>query len=116
MTLYYLALAAAILIGVAAQLLLKVGASGEGDFIAQFFKPHTLIGLALYGMAAFFYIAALRKIPVTVAFPSVALSYAVIAILGFLWLKEPLHATQLVGIALIMAGVVLVNYHAPLAG
>jgi len=112
MTLYYLALAAGILLGVAAQLLLKVGATGEGDFIAQLFKPHTIIGLALYGMAAFFYIAALRKIPVTVAFPSVALSYAIIAVLGFLWLKEPLGLAQMAGIAMIMAGVVLVNYHA----
>jgi multidrug transporter EmrE-like cation transporter len=112
MTLYYLSLAAGILLGVAAQLLLKVGATGEGDFISQLFRPQTIIGLGLYGLAAFFYIAALRKIPVTVAFPSVALSYAIIAILGFLWLKEPVHLTQIAGIALIMAGVVLVNYHA----
>ncbi len=112
MTLYYLSLAAGILLGVAAQLLLKVGATGDGGFVAQLFKPHTIIGLALYGMAAFFYIAALRKIPVTVAFPSVALSYAIIAVLGVLWLKEPLGLAQMAGIAMIMAGVVLVNYHA----
>jgi len=112
MTLYYLSLAAGILLGVAAQLLLKVGATGEGDFMAQLFRPQTIIGLGLYGMAAFFYIIALRKIPVTVAFPSVALSYAIIALLGFLWLKEPLGIGQIAGIAMIMAGVVLVNYHA----
>lgn len=112
MTLYYLCLAAGILLGVGAQLLLKVGASGEGDFFAQLFRQQTIIGLGLYGMAAFFYIIALRKIPVTVAFPSVALSYAIIALLGVVWLKEPLGLAQIAGIALIMAGVVLVNYHA----
>ena len=112
MTLYYLSLAAGILLGVAAQLLLKVGATGEGDFITQVFRPHTIIGLGLYGMAAFFYIIALRKIPVTVAFPSVALSYAIIAVLGYLWLKEPLGVGQIAGIVMIMGGVVLVNYHA----
>jgi small multidrug resistance pump len=109
---YYLSLAAGILLGVAAQLLLKVGATGEGDFIAQVFRPQTIIGLGLYGMAAFFYIVALRKIPVTVAFPSVAVSYAIIAVLGYLWLKEPLGMGQIAGIVMIMAGVVLVNYHA----
>lgn len=112
MTLYYLSLAAGILLGVGAQLLLKVGATGEGDFMAQLFRPQTIIGLGLYGMAAFFYIIALRKIPVTVAFPSVALSYAIIALLGVVWLKEPLGIAQIAGIAMIMAGVVLVNYHA----
>lgn len=112
MTLYYLSLAAGILLGVGAQLLLKVGATGEGDIMAQLFRPQTIIGLGLYGMAAFFYIIALRKIPVTVAFPSVALSYAIIALLGVVWLKEPLGIGQIAGIAMIMAGVVLVNYHA----
>ena len=109
---FYLSLAAGILLGVAAQLLLKVGATGEGDFMVQLFRPQTIIGLGLYGMAAFFYIIALRKIPVTVAFPSVALSYAIIAVLGYLWLREPLGVGQIAGIAMIMAGVVLVNYHA----
>lgn len=112
MTLYYLCLTAGILVGVAAQLLLKVGATGEGDLLAQLIRPQTMIGLALYGMAAFFYIIALRKIPVTVAFPSVAVSYAIIALLGYLWLKEPLAMGQIAGIAMIMVGVILVNYHA----
>jgi small multidrug resistance pump len=112
MMIYYLSLAAGILLGVGAQLLLKVGASGEGNLMAQLFRPQTIIGLGLYGCAAFFYIIALRKIPVTVAFPSVALSYAIIAVLGVVWLKEPLGLMQMAGIAMIMAGVVLVNYHA----
>lgn len=111
MTIYYLCLAAGILLGVGAQLLLKVGATGEGDFMVQLLRPQTVIGLGLYGMAAFFYIVALRKIPVTVAFPSVALSYAIIALLGYFWLREPLGISQIAGIAMIMAGVVLVNYH-----
>lgn len=112
MILYYLSLAAGILLGVAAQLLLKVGATGEGNLLAQLFRPQTIVGLGLYGMAAFFYIIALRKIPVTVAFPSVALSYAIIAVLGYIWLKEPLGLFQIAGIVMIMAGVMLVNYHA----
>lgn len=112
MTIYYVSLAAGILLGVAAQLLLKVGATGEGGIVAQFLKPQSIIGLGLYGFAAVFYMLALRKIPVSVAFPSVALSYALLAFLASIWLKEPLGLTQIGAIVLIVAGVALLNHHA----
>lgn len=109
---YYLSLTAAILLGIAAQLLLKVGASGEGGIVSQFLKPQSIAGLVLYGMAAVFYMLALRKIPVSLAFPSVSLSYALLAVLGYFWLKEPLGAAQLGGIALIVAGVAVLHHQA----
>ena len=105
---FYLALAAAILCGVGGQLLLKSGA-GASDFIGQLLRGHTILGLALYGLAALFYIVALRKIPVSVAFPSVAASYAIVAVLAhFLW-DEPFGLAQVGGLVLIGAGIVLVN-------
>lgn len=109
---YYLSLAAGILLGVAAQVLLKVGATGEGNLMTQLFRPQTIVGLALYGFAAFFYIIALRKIPVSVAFPSVSLSYALLAVLGHVWLREPLGLVQITAIVLIMAGVALLHHNA----
>ncbi|HEY4136092.1 MAG TPA: EamA family transporter [Alphaproteobacteria bacterium] len=112
MMIYYASLATGILLGVAAQLLLKVGASGEGGIVEQFLKPQSIGGLALYGFAAAFYMLALRKIPVSVAFPSVSLSYAVLAVLGNVWLKEPLGLMQIGGIVLIMIGVIVLNQHA----
>jgi len=112
MMIYYVSLAAGILLGVAAQLLLKVGASGEGGIVAQFLKPQSIAGLALYGFAAVFYMLALRKIPVSVAFPSVSLSYALLAVLGNIWLKEPLGLAQIGAIVLIVAGVALLHHHA----
>jgi small multidrug resistance pump len=112
MMIYYVSLAAGILLGVAAQLLLKVGASGEGGIVAQFLKPQSIGGLALYAFAAVFYMLALRKIPVSIAFPSVALSYVVLAVLSNIWLKEPLGLMQIIALVLIVAGVVLLNNHA----
>jgi len=67
------------------------------------------MGLALYGSAAFLYIIALRKIPVSVAFPSVSLSYAIVAVLGHFLFGEPFGIKQIGGIALIVGGVVLIN-------
>ena len=57
-----------------------------------------LAGLALYGSAAFLYIIALRKIPVSVAFPSVSLSYAIVAVLGHFLFGEPFGIKQIGGI------------------
>jgi drug/metabolite transporter (DMT)-like permease len=72
-------------------------------------NPWTIGGLALYGMAAFFYVVALRAIPVSVAFPSVALSYVLVALLGNLWFGEPLGMAHLAGILLIVAGVAMLH-------
>ena len=108
MTLYYVALAIGILAGIAGQILLKAGASAP-DLVSQLLRPSTLCGLALYGSAAFLYIVALRKIPVSVAFPSVSLSYAIVAVLGHVVFGEPFGVKQIGGIALIVGGVVLIN-------
>src|SRR5258708_35940036 len=78
MTICYVALGSGIMTGIVGQMLLKAGADAP-DFVSQVLRPSTLCGLALYGSAAFLYLVALRKIPVSVAFPSVSLSYAVVA-------------------------------------
>lgn len=108
MTVYYVALGIGILAGIAGQMLLKAGADAP-DFVSQILRPSTLAGLALYGSAAFLYIVALRKIPVSVAFPSVSLSYAIVAVLGHFLFGEPFGIKQIGGIVLIMGGVVLIN-------
>ena len=110
MTVYYVALGIGILAGIAGQVLLKAGADAP-DFFSQLMRPSTIAGLALYGSAAFLYIIALRKLPVSVAFPSVSLSYAIVAVLGHFLFGEPFGIKQLGGIALIMGGVVLINQH-----
>ena len=108
MLVYYVALGIGILAGIAGQILLKQGADAP-DFVSQVLRPPTLVGLALYGSAAFLYIIALRKLPVSVAFPSVSLSYAIVAVLGHFMFGEPFGVKQIGGIALIMGGVVLIN-------
>ena len=107
----YLALAVAILLGCGGQILLKAGTVDTADLAAQILRPATLIGLLLYGLAAIGYIVALRRIPLSVAFPTVALSYAVVALLGhWLW-QEPFGWPQVGGLVLISAGVILIHQH-----
>jgi len=77
MALYYSSLVAAILLGIAGQIALKSAANVSATIITQFLNPLTMIGLAVYVFAALCYILALKKIPVSIAFPSVAASYAI---------------------------------------
>ena len=107
MTLHWLALAGAILTSVGGQLLLKTGASGGGDFLAQLLRPSSIIGLGLYGGAAMLYMIALRKIPVSVALPCTAASYVAVVLLGHFLFAEPITAQKLVALALICGGVLV---------
>ncbi len=107
MTIYWLTLAAAICTSLVGQVLLKAGATGEGGFITQLFRPSTIIGLGCYGGAALLYIVALRRIPMSVALPCTAASYVVIALVGHFAFGEALGAQKLAAIALICGGVVL---------
>jgi small multidrug resistance pump len=110
MLMSYSALAAAILIGVVGQLLLKTGAERTADgVLAQFLDPFTLGGLAAYGLGAIFYILAIKRIPVSIAFPSVSLSYVLVAIAAHLLWQEALGWQQFAGIGLIAAGILVLH-------
>ena len=104
---YYLALAAAIAGGICGQLFLKTGSVGAGNTLEQLLRVPTLVGLGFYGLSALLYVIALRRIPVSIAFPSVSISYAVIAVVGYLVWSEPMGWPQVAGIALICTGVLL---------
>jgi small multidrug resistance pump len=102
---FYVALVVSILLGVSGQVLLKLGAERSGDVMAQFLSPFTIVGIGVYGLAAVFYILAIKKIPISLAFPSVSLSYVVVALIAHYFWGEPLGAPQLTGIALIAGGI-----------
>jgi multidrug transporter EmrE-like cation transporter len=108
-SLYYLALAGAIGIGVGAQVLLKIGSAGAESLTAQFLRLSTIAGLALYLASAVLYVIALRKMTISIAFPTVSLGYVLIAAIDHFLFKEPLGLAQLGGLVLIMTGVALLH-------
>ena len=108
-TLSYVGLGVAILLGIAGQIALKSGAVGAPSLISQLFNPLTLFGLVIYGLASIGYIVALNRIPVSIAFPSVAASYAIVAVLAHVLWHEPLGWPQIGGIALIAGGILLIH-------
>jgi drug/metabolite transporter (DMT)-like permease len=108
---YYASLVSAVLLGIAGQIALKSGAIGSQTVAAQFLNPLTIVGFAIYVFAALCYIVALKRIPVSVAFPSVAASYAIVAVLAHLLWNEPFGWPQIGGIVLIGCGVLLIHQH-----
>ena len=103
---YWSMLAAAIVTSMVGQTLLKAG-SGRVDFVTQLLDWRTLVGLALYGGAAFLYIVALRRIPMSVALPCTAVSYVAAALIGHYAFHEPLPLSHIAGIGLITSGVLV---------
>jgi undecaprenyl phosphate-alpha-L-ara4N flippase subunit ArnE len=107
---YYGALLTGIVLGVMGQLLLKTGAERSSGMLAQFLDPFTILGFGTYSLAAIFYIIAIKRIPLSLAFPSVSASYIVVAVLGHVIWGEPLGVPQLAGIALITGGLLLLHH------
>jgi multidrug transporter EmrE-like cation transporter len=107
---YYVALLAGILLGVMGQILLKTGALRSVDMVTQFLNPFTMFGFFVYGLAAICYVIAIKRIPISLAFPTVSLSYVAVALVAHIVWGEPLGLPQLAGIALISCGVLLLHH------
>ena len=90
---------------------MKSGADGSATAVAQFLNPLKMFGLGCYVVAAVCYVMALKKIPVSIAFPSVAASYAIVAVLAHSLRNEPFGWPQLAGIALIGSGVLPIHQY-----
>lgn len=65
-----------------------------------------LIGFALYGMGSILWLFIIKKLPISVAYPAVSLSYVVVVILSYFFFKEEINLTKIFGISLIFVGII----------
>ncbi|MFO7948522.1 MAG: EamA family transporter [Armatimonadota bacterium] len=105
----------AIALGAAGQLLLKAGVNTLGEdptpiYVLKSFitKPMILGGFVCYGISSLFYLVSLSKLDLSYAYPMIALSYVIVAILSYKYLGEGLPFLRIVGIVVIIAGVTMV--------
>ena len=106
----YISLAIGIVIGIGGQLSLKAGAlkiADSSSLFAFLLNPYVLAGLFAYFVAALFYINAIKQIPLTVAFPSISVSYVAVAFLSHSIWGEAFGLWHLVALLLICSGIVL---------
>jgi multidrug transporter EmrE-like cation transporter len=108
-----------VLLNAGAQLLLKAGTNAfptlgldrhslllSGLRIAT--EPHIVGGLACYVLSVAIWIAALSRVPVSIAYPMLSIGYVVNALAAWMLFGESLSAQKLVGIGVIIVGVFLV--------
>ncbi|NLI95777.1 MAG: EamA family transporter [Synergistaceae bacterium] len=104
---HLLALGFSIALTVLGQFFLKTGSLSKAEGLRLFLHPATLAGLFSYGFASLFYIVALRKIPLSIAYPSVSLSYVAVVVLAHFAWGEPLGLRQGTALFLIISGIAL---------
>lgn len=108
-----------VLLNACAQLLLKTGTNRISDLEFTLANAWAialrtltlwpfLLGFACYAVSIVVWIAALSRVPVTVAYPMLSIGYIVNALIARFWLGETLSASGWSGIALICVGVWLV--------
>ncbi len=111
----------AALIGVAGQLLLKVGVGQigriDGDALKHLgalitrvcLNPWVVIGIATYGLGAVVWIVVLSRVQLSFAYPLLGLSYVLVVLSSALFLHEQVAPVRWLGVLLIVAGIALVS-------
>ena len=117
MSMAYLFLALALTLNAAANLLLKIGATRLGgleepSLFGRLLSNHYLsAGLLLFALNVVFYIAALTRLNLSVAYPIMVAGGIVIVVTGsVLALREAMTPLQTLGLALLVLGIVLVGH------
>ena len=71
--------------------------------------PYVFLGFALYGVSAIIWLHILSQVRLSIAYPSISLSYVVVVILSSAVLKEKVHPVTIAGLVLICFGVSLIG-------
>jgi multidrug transporter EmrE-like cation transporter len=72
-------------------------------------SPAVLMGMTFFGLSAVVWLFVLAKIPLSTAYPFVALGIAITVIGGRFLFAEPVSVLKLFGIALVLVGVICVG-------
>lgn len=106
--------------GVGGQTCLKIGLTQAGgnssddtlfSLIGLILRsPLVLAGLALYALGALAWIAVLRRMDLSYAYPFLAINFVLIALVSQFVLGETIPVTRWVGIGAICTGILLIAY------
>lgn|SRR5215472_1562164 len=107
-------------LSVVGQLLLKMGVSRLGQLdldgmhailsaarLAS--QPLVWTGLAVYGLGTFFWLAALSRVELGYAYPFLSLSYVLILLAAWIFLREDVSVGRVIGVVVVCLGVYAVG-------
>lgn len=111
----YLPLVAAAISAVG-QVMLKYAMNKHGqiDFtlagmIGLFCEPRLLFALSMYAAALLMWLHVLSRVPLSTAYPMLAVTYAIVPLLSLVFFGERIQQSQIIGICMILAGVTLIG-------
>ncbi len=111
----YLLLLSAMFLAVVGQFALKKGISSSvlsfnlESIVKTLFSPMVFFGFCLYGFSSIIWLFVLQKFPLSVAYPSLALTYIFVLIFSVLFFKESFSVAKIAGVLLIFLGVWVIN-------
>ncbi|MEE3718411.1 hypothetical protein V2H45_16845 [Tumidithrix elongata RA019] len=106
-----------LLLSIVGQFLLKAGALALGrvgmgnvaeKIVSMALQPYLWAGIAMYGLSAIGYIIVLSRTKLSIAAPTISISYVIITLGGALLFHEPLPLIRMVGVLVIVIGVLMV--------
>lgn len=104
-----------IIIVSAGQLLLKRGVFDVDiqpsiEILSNILKsPYLILGISLYGLGSILWLFVLKRMPLSVAYPSMSISYIIVFFASGILFTETLGFTKILGVALIFLGVSIIN-------
>ncbi|RUM23367.1 permease [Rhizobium vallis] len=84
-------------------------AASDNAILATLVKPLTWLGIAFWAIELLAWTAVLARVPLTIAFPLMALSYVGTVVAGAAVFKEKINLRHATGVFLITAGVACVG-------
>lgn len=109
-----------ICMGAIGQVLLKFGADKIGsltfsagslfsDMLKIIKTPQIIIGMIFFGVSSLLWIKVLTRAELSLVYPLVSLSYIIVAVLSYFLLRENFTVPKILGIAVIIIGVLVLN-------
>lgn len=84
-------------------------ASGITGLLYTLFDPFLLSAFAIYGSATILWVYVLRSIPLSQAYPFMALSFVLVPLASYLFFGETLGLRYWIGAGLLLSGMVVMN-------
>ena len=85
----------------------SVGEAEAAGIAGLALNPFLISALALYGTGTVLWLFVLKRVPLTQAYPFMALSFCLVPLLSYVWLGEALSWRYGAGLTLIIAGLLV---------
>lgn len=87
----------------------RTGGADLSGVAAMLMDPFLIAAIAIYGFGTVVWIYVLKAVPLTVAYPFMALTFCAVPLLAWALLGETLTLRYGIGVGLIVAGLLVVN-------